>query len=337
MRISEISVKDLKTQLNLPKNTDPRLMQRIVDLIDQARGGEEGTPYVRVANSLKQLGEVDRDVKKFYKVMAKLMIGNDISSKERQKIIKGISDNKLIDISELKSVSSDMSKIIPMYNDSTQVKSYFKDMLMYQPGQRIGPGEILFATHHKDLSKPPKGDLRILSTQEDIEVKGGIGAGRFSDDDVMPGPEFGSAVDAFLQKYKGTIQTGKSGISIQKAVEAGKQITDPAQQKALYDDIYNVMTKIFTNGGYEQKLRQAINSGNGERVVDIHGLRNLQQYFAAKPKEGVLFLRANLDPAPTSYANTLDELLQVANITVKQAYLGRIKEAFPQISATPKQ
>ena len=65
MRISEISVKDLKTQLNLPKNTDPRLMQRIVDLIDQARGGEEGTPYVRVANSLKQLGEVDRDVKKF--------------------------------------------------------------------------------------------------------------------------------------------------------------------------------------------------------------------------------------------------------------------------------
>ena len=28
----------------------------------------------------------------------------------------------------------------------------------------------MFATHHKDLSKPPKGDLRILSTQEDIEM-----------------------------------------------------------------------------------------------------------------------------------------------------------------------
>lgn len=337
MRISEISVADLKKQLDLPKKTDPRVMQRIVDLIDQARGGEAGTPYVRVANKLKQLGEVDQDIKRFYKVMAKSMLGNDVSAKEQQKIIKGIANNTLIDIAELKSVSSDISKIIPMYNDSLQVKAYFKDMLMYQPGQRIGPGEILFATHHKDLSKPPKGDLRILSTQEDIEVKGGIKPGRFSDDDVMPGPEFGSAVEAFLQKYKDIIKTGKSGVSIERAVEAGKQMTDPAQQKALYDDIYNVMTKIFTNGGYEQKLRQAINSGNGERVVDIHGLRNLQQYFAAKPKEGVLFLRGNLDPAPTSYANNLKELLQVTNIQVKQAYLGRIKEAFPQISATPKQ
>ena len=54
-------------------------------------------------------------------------------------------------------------------------------------------------------------------------------------------------------------------------------MTDPAQKKALYDDIYNVMTKIFTNGGYEQKLKQAINSGNGERVVDIHDACKLRR------------------------------------------------------------
>ena len=185
--IHEITVNQVQKAIStLDKKTDPRIIQRIADLISLARGGDkpdQTIQYTGISSALKNIN--DADIQKYYKQMAYMMSGNDLTGPEIKKIINGIKNNEVINIKELRSRSSDLSKIIPMYNDSLQVKKYFDAMLRFTP-IRIGPGELLFATHHLDLTKPKKGDLKILSTDEDIEVKGGSTPGRFRDSDLLP-------------------------------------------------------------------------------------------------------------------------------------------------------
>ncbi len=339
MRLNEITVKQLQKAIStLDNKTDPRIIQKIADLISLARGEDPSkttTQYKGVTGALKKIP--DDDIQKYYKHMAYMMSGNDLTADEIKKIVVGINTNKLIDIKQLKAVSSNLAKIIPMYNDSKQVRNYFKSMLMYQPGQRIGPGEILFATHHKDLTKPQKGDLRIISSQEDIEVKGGATEGRFRDNDLMPqGGTYENLAIKFLNKYKGKIQSVGSGSTMAHVV-AGME-ANPKIAKTIASDAAKVCQALFPKSPHVKKLQQALLQGDAQKALYYHGLGNLTQYFASKPKEGILFLRANTKPPQTNYANSLKELMKVATVQVSSAYpiAAKTQEAFPKIGAIPK-
>lgn len=329
----------------IPPDTDPRLLQKLQDLIDLAINGSSASPrpktpssYGAVATPLSNVE--DRDVKAHYKLMAKLMLGNGLTSKEINDIITGLQQDKIISMDALTSASSDLSKIIPYYNTSPEVAHYFDDMLMYQPGQRIGPGEILFSTHSKNLTKGVKGDLTVLSDNREIEVKGGKTAGRFSDDDVKTNiAQYSAAVSNFIKKYGSLIKgAGKSGYSMEHIV-AGMN-ANPDQANEIASDATATIGALWgADNRYLPEIEKALKSKDPKNALYFHGLANLDIYFGAKAAGmGILFIHAGSTPARTNYADSLEDLVNISNINVSSAYpiSPRPAEAFPKISAIAK-
>lgn len=353
MRAFELTIKEDPEQINrlsqdvkkLPPDTNPRILQKLQDLIDLAINSSADSPkpktpstYGSVATPLSKVE--DRDVKAHYKVMAKFMIGNGLTSKEIKDIIFELQKDTLIDMPELKSTSSDLSKIIPYYKTSPEVSHYFNDMLMYQPGQRIGPGEILFATHSKNLTKGDKGDLSVISDNREIEVKGGKTAGRFSDDDVKTNiAPYSAAVSNFVKKYGALIKgAGKVGYSMEHIVDGINANPDKADE-IISDAIDTIGALWGSDNKYLSDIEKALKNKNPKEALYFHGLANLEIYFGAKAEGmGILFIHAGKTPAKTNYADSLEDLLAVSNVKVTSAYpiSPRPAEAFPKISAVTK-
>jgi hypothetical protein len=353
MRAFELILKEDPAQINqiaqgvqkLPPDTNPRLLQKLQDLIDLAINGPEASPkpktpstYGAVATPLSNVE--DRDIKAHYKVMAKFMIGNGLTSKEIKDLIFQLQEDKVVNMSALQSTASDLSKIIPYYNTSAEVAHYFDDMLMYQPGQRIGPGEILFSTHSKNLTKGTKGDLSVISDNREIEVKGGKTAGRFSDDDVKANiAPYSAAVANFTKKY-GSVITGapKVGSSIDHTV-AGMNANPDNVEEIVTDTMSAIGALWGADNKYLSSIEKALRSKNSKDALYYHGLANLEIYFGAKAEGmGILFVHAGKTPARTNYADSLEDLLSVSNISVSSAYpiSPRPAEAFPKITAIAK-
>lgn len=352
MRAFEFKLKEDPEQLakiqqdvkNLPPDTSPRILQKIQDIIELAIDGpkdvkgREKSTYGSVAQPLSNVE--DKDVKAYYKIMAKFMIGNGLTSKEIKDMVLKLQEDNLVNQDALKSSKSDISKIIPYYNTSPEVSHYFDDMLMYQPGQRIGPGEILFATHSKNLTKGTKGDLTVLSDNREIEVKGGKTAGRFTDDDVKTNiNQYSSAVSNFMQKYTKIIpNAGKSGFSMAHLV-AGINANPEMADEIVKDAIFTIGELWGRNNRYIPNIQDALKSKDPNTALYYHGLANLEIYFGAKAKGmGILFIHAGKSPATTSYADSLEDLLNLTNVTVSSAYpiSPRPGEAFPKITAVAK-
>lgn len=353
MRAFELIIKEDPQQISqiargvqkLPPDTNPRLLQKLQDLIDLAINGPETsvkpkTPSTYGAVATPLSGVEDKDVKSHYQVMAKFMIGNGLTSKEIKDIIFKLQEDNLVNIQALKSPSSDISKIIPYYKTSKEVAHYFDDMLMYQPGQRIGPGEILFSTHSKNLTKGTKGDLTVISDNREIEVKGGKTAGRFSDDDVKTNiAPYSAAVSNFMKKYSSIIKgAGKSGYSMEHIV-AGMNANPDMAEDIVKDAVATIGALWGTNNSFLPKIKEALESKNPSNALYYHGLANLEIYFGAKQAGmAILFIHAAKSPAGTNYADSLTDLLNVTNISVSSAYpiSPRPAEAFPKITAVAK-
>ena len=353
MRAFELTLKEDPEQISqlsqdvqkLPPDTNPRLLQKLQDLIDLAINGPTTSPkpktpstYGSVATPLS--GVDDRDVKAHFKVMAKFMIGNGLTSKEIKDIILGLQKDNIIDMPALQSASSDLSKIIPYYKTSPEVAHYFNDMLMYQPGQRVGPGEILFSTHSKNLTKGTKGDLSVISDNREIEVKGGKTAGRFSDDDVKTNiAPYSAAVAKWIGKYSSLIKgAGKVGYSMEHIV-AGMNANPDRADEIVSDTVSAIGALWGSENKHLPNIEKALKDKNPKEALYFHGLANLEIYFGAKAAGmGILFVHAGKLPAKTSYADSLEDLLAVSNITVTAAYpiSPRPAEAFPKISAIAK-
>ena len=72
---------------SLPADTDPRLIDKIVSAIEMARApkskkGSRQDAYTRIKDPLKKVGEVDDDMKRSYRYVAKQMLGNNLTSDE---------------------------------------------------------------------------------------------------------------------------------------------------------------------------------------------------------------------------------------------------------------
>ena len=90
---------------------------------------------------------------------------------------------------------------------------------------------------------------------------------------------------------------------------------------------------------FRDKIEEALRGKNPSNALYYHGLANLEIYFGAKTAGmGILFIRAGKTPAQTNYADSLEELLSVSNISVSSGYpiSPRPGEAFPKISAVAK-
>jgi hypothetical protein len=322
----------------LSPDTNPRILDQISRAIElaQNKSGDDSL-YKNVATKLSSID--DPDMKKYYKIVSKFMLGNGLTSQEITGIIKAINDNQCVNIAELKKPSNTLANILKYYTNSVETQKYYNDLLMFQPGQRIGPGEILFATHSKELIKGTKGDLTVVATGQEIEVKGGIEYGRFRDDDILPKPTYYNKASQFEKKYKGIVPLVTSGIGYSALIQGINK--DPQKSNSIMIDVEEVINDLFPANPYTGEILKAIKSGDAKKANNLHGYANLDAYFKAKTKDGgmgILFVNAKEGTATTSYAENLSQLLQAFNLDVATAYpISTVPlNPFPKIGVAPK-
>jgi hypothetical protein len=339
LREAPEGIMSLTKQLqNLPPDTDPAILDKIQDYIQlavQKQTDPEANIYKKI--SRKVMGIDDQDMQKYYKIVSKFMIGNGLSGKQIDAIVGAINNNTCVNLEELKKPQNIISNILFMYKDSIETQKYYNDLLMYQPASRIGPGEILFATHSKELIKGGKGDLTVVATNQEIEVKGGIEAGRFKDDDILPASGFTDKSEKFEIKYKGIVRAVPSGIGY-AAIISGMQ-NSKEQAENIYKDFQLIIQDLFPNNPYTAQIVQAVKQRNAKQANNLHGMANLHAYFAAKAGGmGILFINVKGGTASTSYAENLESLLQAFDLKVDTAYpVTQVPlNPFPKISVAPK-
>jgi hypothetical protein len=333
---------------NLPPDTDPRIIAKINDYIELAVKKSQGDGgvnniYTSVSEPLKKIN--DADLQKYRGIVAKLMIGNGLTGDERNKIIKAMDENTCINIAELKKANNLLSNICAHFKDSLETQKYYMDMLMFQPGQRIGPGEILFATHSKELIKGTSGDLTVINTGQEIEVKGGRTAGRFRDQDIMPkGGAYEKLATQFIQRYsdakKPIIKKTAVGISFSQLIDGANN--NPTMKNKILKDIQTVLNSLWPNSPYVNEIVKNIGSGNEKAALYNHGLANLKAYYNVKQGAGdamgVLFIKPGKNDARTNYAETFEALISIFDIKVTSAYpiASDTPEAFAKIEVMAK-
>ena len=323
---------------NLPPDTDPAILDKINDYIQLAQDKQEDPEaniYTRISRKVKDIE--DQDMQKYYKIVSKFMIGNGLSGKQIDAIINAINNNECVNLDELKRSQNSLENILFMYKDSVETQKYYNDLLMYQPASRIGPGEILFATHSKELFKGQKGDLTVMATGQEVEVKGGMFAGRFKDDDILPAAGYTDKSQQFERKYKGIVRAVPSGIGYAALIQ-GMQ-SDKQQANNIYKDFQLILKDLFPNNPYQKQIVQAVKRGDAKKAQNLHGMANLAAYFGAKAGGmGILFINVKGGTATTSYAENLEQLLQAFDLKVDTAYpITQVPlNPFPKIGVTAK-
>ena len=330
------TIKALAQQVaKLPKDTSDRMLDKLSNAIALAQGGGEQNLYKKVSAMTKNID--DEDMKRYYGTVSKLMIGNDLTSQEITGIIKAINNNKCVNLNQLMKPFNTVDKILAYYNNSVETRQYYRDMLLLT-AQRVGPGEILFATHDKRLIKGTKGDLTIVATGEEIEVKGGRTSGRFTDDDLRLSGEYLKLSADFMKKYKGRIPYPRSGISYAGLI-AGIQ-NNPNIAKEILKDTQTIIKELWKGSPYVKNIMAEVKKGDANKAKYFHGLANINAYFNVKQGGmGILFLRLGESPAGTSYAESLPKLLQIADIKIDSAYPITTTpiNPFPKMGVVPKQ
>ena len=323
---------------NLPPDTDPAILDKINDYIQLAQDKQEDPEaniYTRISRKVKDIE--DQDMQKYYKIVSKFMIGNGLSGKQIDAIINAINNNECVNLDELKRSQNSLQNILFMYKDSVETQKYYNDLLMYQPASRIGPGEILFATHSKELIKGQKGDLTVMATGQEVEVKGGMFAGRFKDDDILPAAGYTNKSQQFEKKYRGIVRAVPSGIGYAALIQ-GMQ-SDKQQANNIYKDFQLILKDLFPNNPYQKQIVQAVKRGDAKKAQNLHGMANLAAYFGAKAGGmGILFINVKGGTATTSYAENLEQLLQAFDLKVDTAYpITQVPlNPFPKIGVTAK-
>ena len=335
-----------KKVASLPGDVSPRILDKIQKALRLAQGGD-ASQYKKVARAILKVK--DQDLQKYYEAVAKSMISNGLTTQEMSGIIREIRNNSCVDIKQLKQPFNTLDKIVKFYDSSTETQKYYKDLLMFQPGQRIGPGEILLATHSKTLIKGDKGDLTVMGMggepAGEIEVKGGKYAGRFTDDDLTPSAAYLTKVDQWAQKY--AVDNPKYNSPFEYKQKSGTGYGPLAKWLAknpdfvdeVLTDLKSILDSLFPRSTRIDNIIQSMKSGQAKGAGDFHALANIEEYFAVKKGGmGILFINAGASPPKTSYADNLEELL--AGSTIKQfgAYpVSKNKTApFPKITVIPK-
>jgi len=340
MRLTEIDAKALARQVaKLDPKKQSKILNRIAGALEISQDPTKNLTR-RIIDKVKLIQ--DPDMAKYYKATAKYMIGNDLSPQEIEKIIRAINTNKCILLYELKKPFNNLANIIPLYaKGSFEIKQYFKDMLMLQPGQGLGPGEILFATHSRELSKEKKGDLTVVATGQDIEVKGGTSSGRFTDRDFGSTTATIEIAKKFAKDYKGIVTyTPKTGTSYAHIIEALKDSNNKQYANGILKALQSSLQSYFGNSNYVKQIIQSVKSYDEAGARQMHGIANMEAYFNAKGGYGggVLFVKKGPEPPTTAYAETVQSLIKIAKLGVETTYPISHAAAgpFPKIEAISK-
>ena len=313
---------------NLPTDVSDRIIDRITSALELAqqkdkKGGQQ-TMFKKTAVALKGTG--DSDLQKYYKEVARYMLGNGLTSNEITTIIKEISNDTCVRMEELKKPQNVLSKIIPTSTMSLETKKYYRS-LFGASEYGVGPGELLFATHSPSLSKEGKGDLKVIGddTTREIEVKAKRKKpARFVDRSTFPTGDYMTMANNFIKKYKKAIPMSAAGASFTH-IRNGIQNMDPKQVEQVKSDVTAMVSSIFNSKKHTNAIiNNLFGSAFDESKLKAYwATACIQRYFNAKEGGmGILFCRLQADDVQTNYAADYKSFASFAKVNeVQTVYL----------------
>jgi len=313
-------IKALAKQVaNLPADVSDRIIDRISSALELAqqkdkKGGQQ-TMFKRTAVALQQTG--DSDLKKYYKEVARYMLGNGLTSKEITTIIKKISEDDCVKMDELKKPENVLSKIIPTSTMSLETKKYYRS-LFGASEYGVGPGELLFATHSPTLSKKGSGDLKVMDggPTKEIEVKAKRKkAARFVDRATAPTGDYMTLANNFMKKYKGIMPMSADGVSFNH-IRSGIQNMNAKQIQECKEEVGAMVSSLFNNKVKTNKIVNNLFGAYDEgKLKAFWATACIERYFNAKKGGmGILFCRLQADDIQTNYAENFDAFNSFAKV-----------------------
>jgi len=331
-------IKALSKQVaSLPKDVSDRIIDKIASAIELAQQkdtkGKQMTPFKKTASALKNVE--DDDMKKYYKEVARYMLGNSLTSREITTIISAINDDTCINMEELKKPDNVLSNIIPTSKLSLETSKYYRS-LFGATEYGVGPGELLFSTHSKSLKKGSKGDLTVIgdSTTREIEVKAKKRQpARFVDRSTFPSGEYMTMANEFIKKYKKLIPMAASGASfthIHKGVTANPKI-----KNEVMADVKPIINSLFNNSKVTNNIMKLLFAPTLDltKLKSYYAQAVIKRYFDAKAGGmGILFCRLTGKDIETNYAADYQSFASFAKIDPKstdQPYLVTNNQSYP--------
>jgi hypothetical protein len=273
------------------------------------------------------------------KELARYILSMDMTPADRDQLFDLWSKNKLVKTKVLLSPGKkNFSQIITNYDTNPAIRELSNELMRISAlGQ--GKGEFGLSVMSKSINKQEgKGDLLIDGRDVEVKTTDG-GAGRFTDQEVRPGPGFDKAareLDAFIrQKF----YIPKSGANLDVLTDLYQSFYqnwahDPKLRKKLIDLITEVIQNIF-KGQNVSSIINAIKSGNVNAAKQEYAKTNFDYYMSKKKDEGVLYISLVKDPIMTVFFKDADELAASGlRLHAGTAYITSVSDVrlpYPQI------
>lgn len=278
----------------------------------------------------------DPSVQEAQKMLARYIISIPMTPAQRGEMFDLWRSDKLVDRKKLLGKGKKtFSDIINKYDSNPAIKELANDLMRIADlGQ--GKGEFGLSVMSKSINKQVgKGDLLIDGRP--IEVKTtDAGAGRFTDQEVRPGPGF-EKVASELNAYATSLgfKLVASGISVS---QAASMMQDPELTGPEKNKLFKLMTStigLIFDGADVSGIMSAIKSGNTGAALQEYAVTNYNYYMDKKKDEGVLYIGLTYEPIMTIFFKDAAELQQAGlRLHAGTAYITSVKDIrlpFPQI------
>ena len=202
-----------------------------------------------------------------------------------------------------------------------------------------GKGEFGLSVLSKSINKQQeKGDLIIDGRSIEVKTTDG-GAGRFTDQEVRPGPGFEKAareLAAILAPHQKN--TTKSGMNLEGIVQLYEIMNaNPDMKKdsaELLSKIETTIKLIFIDEDIGP-IVEAIKLGNVNKAKQEYAKTSLNFYMNKKKDEGILYINLAKDPIMTVFFKDANDLaangLRLHASTIYITSVADVRLPYPQI------
>lgn len=338
--VDKDAITDLKSAISHrikdlpPDDASIRALREIEDLLRHVNaGGRMGI----INNELQSIE--DPTVHAAQKELARYILSMDMDPKQREELFTLWRADKLVKTDVLLSKGKkNFSQIINKYDSNPAIKELSNELMRIAAlGQ--GKGEFGLNVMSKSITKQEgKGDLSINGRPIEVKTTDG-GAGRFTDQEVRPGPGFEQAardLNAFIKQYQPTL--AKSGANLEGIVNFYELLkTNPDLKKeadTLLDMIERVISLVF-QGEDVSPIINAIEESNVNKAKQEYAKASFNYYMGKKKDEGVLYIGLGSEPILTIFFKDADDLaragMRLHAGTIYPTSVADIRLPYPQI------
>lgn len=317
-----------------PDDVTIKALREIEDLLRHVNaGGKAGI----INNKLQSIE--DPTVLAAQKELARYILSMDMTPADRDEMFELWRADKLVKRDVLLSTGKkSFDKIINKYDSNPAIRELVNDVMRIAAlGQ--GKGEFGLSVLSKSINKQEgKGDLNIAGRPIEVKTTDG-GAGRFTDQEVRPGPGFEQAareLAAFIAPYQPKVT--KSGANLADMVNFYAMLKGNPDLKADASNMLSLVKRVIGlifQGMDVGKLMKAFEDGNLNAVKQEYAKASFNYYMGQKKDEGVLYISLTKDPIMTVYFKDADELaasgLRLHAGTVYITSVADVRLPYPQM------